>query len=434
MTINHNKLTLAGEPTIRVGIVGGPTVRFSTPGGEVREVGRAEVDAAGGELRPPLVATNSDDAETNSDDAETNPGEAETRPGEAAFELSDVAIGIGFHWERREPQRFEGSLLLRSSADNDTDIIAINEIGVEAYLRSVVCSEMKADAPEEFLKAHAITSRSWLLRQLADVGKHPQGRCSITGFTVVNDRIVDELVCWHDREDHTQFDVCADDHCQRYQGLSRRTSAAARAVDATRGIVLTYGDEICDARFSKCCGGRTERFDACWEDASHPYLEAIDDPYCLRATPEVLATVLNSYDREQPGFDQWTERIAADELAALIARKSGIDFGQILELRPLSRGASGRITRLLIRGTLRSMVVGKELEIRRWLSPTHLRSSWIDIEGPSADGYFTFRGHGWGHGVGLCQIGAAVMGAEGHSSDEILSHYFPKAQLTQLYK
>lgn len=421
MKTTENKYTITEEPTIRVGIVGGPTVRVSTPGGAVREVGRAEVDAAGGELRPTLEM------------AEPQLGEAE--PGEAAFELSDVAIGIGFHWERREPQRFEGSLLLRSSADNDTDIIAINEIGVEAYLRSVVCSEMKADAPEEFLKAHAITSRSWLLRQLADVGKHPQGRCSITGFTVVNDRIVDELVCWHDREDHTQFDVCADDHCQRYQGVSRRTSAAvARAVDATRGIVLTYGDEICDARFSKCCGGRTEHFDACWEDASHPYLEAIDDPYCLRATPEVLATVLNSYDREQPGFDQWTERIAADELAALIARKSGIDFGQILELRPLCRGASGRITRLLIRGTLRSMVVGKELEIRRWLSPTHLRSSWMDIEGPSADGYFTFRGHGWGHGVGLCQIGAAVMGAEGHSSDEILSHYFPKAQLTQLYK
>ena len=222
MKTTENKYTITEEPTIRVGIVDGPTVRVSTPGGAVREVGRAEVDAAGGELRPTLEM------------AEPQLGEAE--PGEAAFELCDVAIGIGFHWERLEPQRFEGSLLLRSSADNDTDIIAINEIGVEAYLRSVVCSEMKADAPEEFLKAHAITSRSWLLRQLADVGKHPQGRCSITGFTVVNDRIVDELVCWHDREDHTQFDVCADDHCQRYQGLGRRTTAAARAVDATRGI------------------------------------------------------------------------------------------------------------------------------------------------------------------------------------------------------
>ena len=197
MKMSDSKRPLAAEPAIRVGIVGGPTIRFSTPGGEVREVRREEVDAAGGELRPALGAT---------------------KPGEAAFELTDVAIGIGFHWERREPQRFEGSLLLRSSADNDTDIIAINEIGVEAYLRSVVCSEMKADAPEEFLKAHAITSRSWLLRQLADVGKLPQGRCSLTGFTVVDGRIVDELVCWHDREDHTQFDVCADDHCQRYQG------------------------------------------------------------------------------------------------------------------------------------------------------------------------------------------------------------------------
>ena len=173
MKMSDSKRSLAAEPTIRVGIVSGPTIRFSTPGGEVREVSRAEVDAAGGELRPPLGATKS---------------------GEAAFELSDVAIGIGFHWERREPQRFEGSLLLRSSADNDTDIIAINEIGVEAYLRSVVCSERKADAPEEFLKAHAITSRSWLLRQLADVGKHPQGRCSITGFTVVDGRTTDELV------------------------------------------------------------------------------------------------------------------------------------------------------------------------------------------------------------------------------------------------
>lgn len=406
--------SLEAEPAIRVGIVSGPTIRFSTPAGVVREVGRAEVDAAGGELRPALGAT---------------------KPGEAAFELTDVAIGIGFHWERREAQRFEGSLLLRSSDDNDTDIIAINEIGVEAYLRSVVCSEMKADAPEEFLKAHAITSRSWLLRQLADAGKHPQGRCAFIRETDVDGQTIDELTCWHDREDHTQFDVCADDHCQRYQGVSRRTSSAvARAVDATRGIVLTYGDNICDARFSKCCGGRTERFEACWEEASHPYLEAIDDPYCLRATPDVLSTVLNSYDREQPGFAEWAERIPADELSALIARKSGIDFGQLLELRPLSRGASGRITRLLVRGTLRSMVVGKELEIRRWLSPTHLRSSWMDIEGPSADGHFTFRGRGWGHGVGLCQIGAAVMGAEGRTSAEILAHYFPKANLTRLYQ
>ena len=212
-----------------------------------------------------------------------------------AFEIADVVIGVNFHWERRETQRFPGACRVIVEGDRLT---IINILPVEEYLLSVISSEMSAHASLELLKAHAVISRSWLLAQIEKDKSIRESSQEYSAETVSDD----ELVKWYDRQDHVNFDVCADDHCQRYQGLGRRTTAAARAVDATRGIVLTYGDEICDARFSKCCGGRTERFDACWEDASHPYLEAIDDPYCLRATPEVLATVLNSYDREQPGF------------------------------------------------------------------------------------------------------------------------------------
>lgn len=399
------------EPTISVGIVTAPEIKFRLPGEPVRT---ARPDSTGNGVEC---------------DGECSPV-LRFAP-KAPFELIDVPIGIGFHWQRNENQLFSGQL--RIIADQGK-LIAINDIGLESYLKSVISSEMSANASEALLRAHAVVSRSWLLRQLHDVGKHPCGLTSRTFTTEVDGQTVDELCCWHDREDHTLFDVCADDHCQRYQGLTRQTSPAVEAaVDATRGMVLTYGDEICDARFSKCCGGRSETFGNCWEDASHPYLEAVDDPFCDTTDTEILDQVLNGYDREAPVFYRWEVAYTPAELSGLIARRSGVDFGDIEELRPLTRGQSGRIVRLLVRGSRRTMVVGKELEIRRWLSESHLRSSNFEVT-RDADGRFILRGRGWGHGVGLCQIGAAVMGAKGYSAREILHHYFPKSTLTKIYE
>lgn len=399
------------EPTISVGIVTAPEIKFRLPGEPVRT---ARPDSTGNGVEC---------------DGECSPV-LRFAP-KAPFELIDVPIGIGFHWQRNENQLFSGQL--RIIADQGK-LIAINDIGLESYLKSVISSEMSANASEALLRAHAVVSRSWLLRQLHDVGKHPCGLTSRTFTTEVDGQTVDELCCWHDREDHTLFDVCADDHCQRYQGLTRQTSPAVEAaVDATRGMVLTYGDEICDARFSKCCGGRSETFGNCWEDASHPYLEAVDDPFCDTTDTEILDQVLNGYDREAPVFYRWEVAYTPAELSGLIARRSGVDFGDIEELRPLTRGQSGRIVRLLVRGSRRTMVVGKELEIRRWLSESHLRSSNFEVT-RDADGRFILRGRGWGHGVGLCQIGAAVMGAKGYSAREILHHYFPKSILTKIYE
>lgn len=354
------------------------------------------------------------------------------------FELDDVVIGVDFHWERKERQRFSGGLKLLSDQQRGC-CVAVNVIGVEEYLKSVISSEMSASASSVLLRAHAVVSRGWLLRQLADRGKPTCAEASLQKLTMVDGEEVEEIVKWYDREDHLLFDVCADDHCQRYQGITRQTTVAvAEAVEATRGMVLTYGGQICDARFSKCCGGLTETFGSCWEDAPHPYLESVADcdeagrSFCDTDELEVIDTVLNSYDRESLDFYRWEVVYGVKELSYLIKRRSGIDFGMIQDLVPLERGASGRIVRLLVKGDLRSMVVGKELEIRRWLSESHLRSSAFEIERIPSGG-FRLRGSGWGHGVGLCQIGAAVMGARGYGFREILSHYFPKARLTAVY-
>lgn len=377
---------------------------------------------------------------------------------EASFEVYDVVIGVNFHWERRETQRFKGALRIIVEGDKLT---LVNVLSVEDYLMSVISSEMSATASEEFLKAHAVISRSWLLAQIDKNLKLKRQDKEYSSSTVTDD----EIVRWYDREDHVNFDVCADDHCQRYQGITRQTTPTVRTViEATRGLVLQSEDgELCDARFSKCCGGVFEEFENCWEPRHHHYLSALRDDvaendfpdlrdeknarewilgrpkaYCNTSDRVILSQVLNNYDQETTDFYRWTVTYRQDELSQLILNRSGIDFGDIVAFEPLQRGTSGRLVRLRIVGTKRTMVIGKELEIRRTLSPSHLYSSAFVVEpgtdrGDGIPESFTLRGAGWGHGVGLCQIGAAVMGAQGKRFDEILYHYFPGAKLSTLY-
>ena len=313
---------------------------------------------------------------------------------EHTFVLKNVRIGIGFHWDRHEDQEFAGRLEIRDNAD-DTQT-AINTIDLEDYLGSVISSEMNANSPIELLKAHAVISRSWAIRAM----EHPN---------------------------HEGYDVCADDHCQRYEGLRRMNARAVQAVRETAGQVLQYGNEICDCRYYKCCGGKTEIWRTCWEDIDVPYIQSVTCDYCKSPSPRVLRLVLNDYDQETKDFRDWTVHYTDEELDAIIAEKSGIDFGEIQELVPLHRGASGRIDSLKIVGSRHTEVIGKELKIRYWLSKSCLYSSWFEVS--HADGVWTLTGHGWGHGAGLCQIGAAVMASEGHRYEEILSYYYPNTQL-----
>ncbi len=375
--------------------------------------------------------------------------------GKATFTLRGVTIGINFHWERKEDQTFEGGLRLLPNADGT--ITAINDAGVEQYLKSVISSEMSAEAPLELLRAHAITSRSWLVAML-----ERQKRFKNVGGPARRGReSEEEIVRWYDREDHQLYDVCADDHCQRYQGITKIISPAAeQAVRDTRGVFLVHGGEICDARYSKSCGGRSEVFASAWEDLSVPYLATVSDAavehplisseeaaeqwvrsspeaYCNTTDGKILRQVLPSFDQETTDFYRWTVTYTQEELAALLHKRSGIDFGEVRRLEPLQRGPSGRIMRLRIVGSQRTVVVGKELEIRRWLSPSHLYSSAFVVrtEGGTQDlpARFTLHGAGWGHGVGFCQIGAAVMAAKGFPAERIVKHYFRGAELRKLY-
>lgn len=466
-------------------------------------------------------------------------GRLEFRPADSApeeedsrgFTLHKVRIGINFHWEREEDQLFSGGLTILPSEEG---LVAINSVLTEDYLLSVISSEMNGDAPEEFLKVHAVISRSWLLAR-PTLGGGNNADPAITDHTDRSDSshgsgqrvntespaAADRIIRWYDREDHSLFDVCADDHCQRYQGLLRAGNAnIRRAIEATRGLVLTNGPDgaICDTRFSKCCGGVSERFSACWADEDYAYLQPVRDyaadggtpdavgiipdlsdeqnarewilsspeAFCNTSDPALLSTVLNSYDQETADFYRWRVEYTQEELSDLLRRRSGIDFGSVLELRPLRRGASGRIIELLIRGTLHTVTVGKELEIRRWLSESHLYSSAFVVDTvyaePASDGQhirpdinapamlsaghdsqclqtepglpaanppssghnsgqdcasvpagFILHGAGWGHGVGLCQIGAAAMSARGCTFGRILAHYFRGSCLTRLY-
>ena len=336
------------------------------------------------------------------------------------FSLHGVTIGKEFHWQQQETQTFQGSLVLRII---DGELHAINRIAIEDYLTSVIASEMSGTSSIELLKAHAVISRSWLLAQL---NPHP---------SAPHQEEQKGTIRWYDREAHTHFDVCADDHCQRYQGVHRKITAQVHeAIRATRGIVLSYEGEVCDARFSKCCGGITELYESCWDDTPHPYLSVVHDPFCNTNDSKILSEVLNHYD-QGTDFYRWTVEYTQEELSELVHRRGGFDYGDIVELIPIERGPSGRIVRLQIVGTKATRIIGKELEIRRTLSETHLYSSAFKVEKREENEKTTFilHGAGWGHGVGLCQIGAAVMGAQGYKFDEILHHYYPNAELTEWY-
>ncbi|MBQ8701385.1 MAG: DUF4922 domain-containing protein [Prevotella sp.] len=347
---------------------------------------------------------------------------------DASFSLNDVTIGVNFHWERKETQTFQGVLRLVVEEDK---ICAINELPVEQYLTSVISSEMSATSSLEFLKAHAVISRSWLLAQMRRRKEHEEQGQGGGFFSFIKKD--DELIRWYDRDDHSIFDVCADDHCQRYQGITKQTNRhVADAIKATRGQILMYGDEICDARFSKCCGGKTEEFQYCWEDTPKPYLVSVDDPFCNTRDKLIISQVLNDYDQETQDFYTWEVSYTPEELRALIEKKLKVQLGEIQDLVPLERGKSGRIWKLKIVGSERSFTIGKELEIRRALSESHLYSSDFEVE--KRGGKFYLHGRGWGHGVGLCQIGAAVMGERGFSYDQILLHYYKGAVIKTIYK
>jgi stage II sporulation protein D len=373
--------------------------------------------------------------------------------GGGRFILRDVTIGVKFHWERKEDQTFEGALRLVPRGDGTLSVI--NQVPLEAYLASVISSEMSATAPAALLEAHAITSRSWLVAMLQRAARKtppilppPPGEGG-------------EVVRWYTREDHDVYDVCADDHCQRYQGVSKIISRSVdEAIKRTRGLFLVFGDEVCDARFYKACGGLTDEFHLTWEPVQVPYLHSVSDAsralppvhseeearrwilsspevFCNTTDGNILRQVLPSFDQETTDFFRWTVTYPREDLEAILREKSGIDFGTLMDIVPLHRGPSGRITRCRIVGTERTVVVGKELEIRRWLSKSHLYSSAFFVTGErertGVPTTFRLQGAGWGHGVGLCQIGAAVMAVQGFSPEQIVTHYFPGAALRRLY-
>ena len=444
------------EPVITVGILSGKEIGFSFPKEFISSDGIAICGIQQAVYRKGKICWQ----EKEYDELSFTP----QRDTSSFFELQDVTIGINFHWERKEVQRFKGELKIIVEDDRLT---AINIIPIEDYLTSVISSEMSATASLELLKTHAVISRSWLLNKLKvangklKVIMHPDNTANFELSTLPS-----QLIKWYDHEAHKNFDVCADDHCQRYQGITRTsTPQAIEAVFATRGEVLMYEGEICDARFSKCCGGAFEEFQNCWENVKHPYLigqrdsktetrlpdltkEAEADKwirtspaaFCNTHNKQVLSQVLNNYDQETTDFYRWRVCYSQQELSELIHKRSGIEFGKIIDLIPVERGTSGRLVRLKIVGTLRTLIIGKELEIRRTLSSSHLYSSAFVVDKEYKEdekeipSRFILTGSGWGHGVGLCQIGAAVMGEQGYKYKEILSHYYPGSAIEQQYK
>jgi stage II sporulation protein D len=446
------------EPRITVGVLTAPVVdfegEFDVAGSEETVRGAARASVAGSSIVIEWSAGRS----VFASGVLLNPAVRVTAP----FVIRGVTIGIKFHWERKEDQSFTGALRLEAKGG---DVVAINVVPVEEYLSSVISSEMSAASSTNLLKAHAITSRSWLLAQLERSGELKAGGKRYPTTSRAHDR----LVRWYDREEHDLYDVCADDHCQRYQGVTKSSTDAVRqSVEQTRGQVVMYDGRICDARFSKSCGGITEPFGKVWQPVEIPYLvnradipdaERLPDflsgpdvsreelaegwirrsppAFCNTADTRILSQVLLKYDQETTDFYRWKVEYTQEYLAALIREKTGIDFGAIVDMAPVERGPSGRLTLLKIVGEKKTLTIGKELEIRRTLSPSHLYSSAFVIDSEDVRGTvpsrFVLTGAGWGHGVGLCQIGAAVMGDRGYSPESILSHYFPGTSVSTLY-
>lgn len=441
-------MNLNSEPVIHVGILLSQTIHFELKGNFTFNNQLVKPKSYNVKISDGLICTEFGCSKT-----------IELLPiGESTFILQNVVIGIGFHWEQKENQEFAGGLTLQMEGSN---IRAVNTVPLESYLKSVISSEMSAMNDLTLLKTHAIVSRSWLLAQIQNAKKNTTDYFDFSLEKSRNDGSITEITKWYDREDHETFDVCADDHCQRYQGITKVISEKAEdAVKATYGLVLMYQDKICDARFSKCCGGITENFENVWQPVKVPYLTSVFDnekPYkflnhlisedfissspeafCNTTDPKILSQVLIDFDQKTTDFFRWTKSFSQNELSALLQKKSGIEFGEIIDLVPLERGSSGRIIQLKIVGTLRTAIVGKELEIRKWLSESHLYSSAFIVE-KEFDGTseipskFILKGAGWGHGVGMCQIGAAVMSQQGFTSEEILKHYFKNAKLNKLY-
>ena len=442
-------------PTIEVGIMSAKSIEFQLNGrfkqasGEEMENVKGQATANGDSS---FILQLGDKRQTFDDFVLLEP----LHEDKADFELFQVVIGVKFHWEREETQRFKGKLKIY--VENGM-LTAVNILPLEDYLLSVISSEMNATSSLELLKAHAVTSRSWLLAQIEKSKQVKDENYK----TLIHSE--DGYIRWYDREDHDRFDVCADDHCQRYQGITKVSSPQVyEALKATFGEVLMYDNKVCDARYYKCCGGITEKFENVWEPVVHPYLTKVIDSdttsedydtdlsseekarawilgnppaFCNTHDKEALSQVLNDYDQETQDFYRWQVTLTQAEIKDLLFRKIGVDVGDVLDLIPMERGVSGRICRLKIIGSQKNIVIGKELEIRKALSESHLYSSAFIVEkvGESSEKpeKFILKGAGWGHGVGLCQIGAAIMGAKGYPYQEILMHYFPNAELKKIY-
>ena len=452
MTMTAN----ATEPLITIGILTNSKITFELYGDYVSSTSSKKLN---GQFTAELV--NGTIVCKSADHEVISPNEIIFEPTDLTtdtFLIRDVTIGVKFHWERKEKQRFSGSLKLKK---DDDKIAVINIISIEKYLTSVISSEMSAKSSLQLLKAHAIVSRSWLLAQIEKSRQLKKTKAKYSSLCISEE----ERIKWYDREDHELFDVCADDHCQRYQGVTKIFTEVARdAVKQTYGIVLMSDNKICDTRYSKSCGGMSESFENVWEPVKYNYLTSITDykfpaesysvdfsveqsavkwikgnptSFCNTTDKKILSQVLLDFDQETKDFFRWKVHYAQEEISEIIKSKSGVDFGVILDLIPIERGYSSRLTKLKIVGTKKTLIVGKELEIRKYLSKSHLYSSAIVIEKSNIQNNipqnFTIYGAGWGHGVGLCQIGAAVMAERGHEFDEILLHYFKNAELKKIY-
>jgi stage II sporulation protein D len=446
------------EPSVSVGLMTGTeTVGFELKGAFVNSAGE-RLDGGNYRARP---FNNGVEIVSEQGWRGFSSSEYFLKPAEpaATFIIRDVTIGVDFHWQRKQDQQFQGALKIQPEAGGRLTVI--NEVPVESYLIGVISSEMSANAHPELLKAHSVISRSWLLAQMKP-WKKERRKPSFALQTIDGEK---RLIRWYDQESHADFDVCADDHCQRYQGVAKATSATVyEAINATFGRVLTFDEDLCDARFSKSCGGMTESYDAAWEDARFPYLAVSYDgeefpagfdlpltdeanaehwirnsppAFCNTTDTSVLGKILPNFDQETTDFYRWRVTLAQDELRELLRAKLGVDFGAVHKIEAVERGASGRIVRLRIVGERETMVIGKELEIRRALSPSHLYSSAFVVESEGKDNgtpaAFTLIGAGWGHGVGLCQIGAALMAERGYDFRRILEHYYRGARLYELY-